>query len=59
MPASTLKVRTNNELRAEVVEETKPQTVDILRRLQDADALEFDEAQLLERYDAHTWLIDG
>ena len=59
MPASTLKIRTSNELRAEVVEEMKPQTVDMLRRLHDADALEFDEAQLLERYDALAWLIDG
>lgn len=31
----------------------------MLRRLQDADALEFDETQLLERYDALAWLTDG
>lgn len=31
----------------------------MLLRVQDADALEFDEAQLLERYDTLTWLIDG
>lgn len=50
---------------AELIEErnqlvkSMPLPVETLRRLRDFDAIAAEEAELLEKYESLTWLIDG
>lgn len=58
----TPRTHTSAELRAEraeVVKQMGPLGVDGLRRLRTADALDVKEADLLDRYESLTWLIEG
>ncbi|MCG7268162.1 hypothetical protein, partial [Corynebacterium sp. ACRQJ] len=58
----TPRTHTSAELRAErtkVVKQMGPLGVDGLRRLRAADALDVKEADLLDRYESLTWLIEG
>ncbi len=58
----TPRTQTSAELRAErakVVKQMGPLGVDGLRRLRAADALDVKEADLLDRYESLTWLIEG
>ena len=48
-----------NAERDRVESQMAPFTVDILRRLRNADSLEFEEQRLLEQYETLTWLIYG
>ena len=59
MPAPLFKPQAVEELRAErdKVEKQMPCSVDILRRLCDASAIEYDEDRLLRRYEQLTWAI--
>lgn len=59
MSAPLFKPQTVEELRAErdKVEKQMPCSVDILRRLRDASAIEYDEDRLLRRYEQLTWAI--
>ncbi|MDN8576340.1 hypothetical protein [Corynebacterium sanguinis] len=36
-----------------------PYTVDVLRRLREENALDFNEERKLDRYESLSWLIDG
>ncbi|SQI24321.1 hypothetical protein [Corynebacterium jeikeium] len=57
----TPRTHTSAELRAEraeVVKQMGPLGVDGLRRLRAADALDVKEADLLDRYESLTWLIE-
>ncbi|WKD61618.1 hypothetical protein CCICO_08010 [Corynebacterium ciconiae DSM 44920] len=52
--------KTDEALRAErdeVVAQMQPYTVDMLKRLRDATAIEFEEENLLDRYEALTWVL--
>lgn len=54
--------RTTEELDQELADlkaQMAPLTVDHLRRLRDAGAIEYDEERLLDRYDACMWLRYG
>ncbi|EFK54253.1 hypothetical protein HMPREF0291_11910 [Corynebacterium genitalium ATCC 33030] len=42
-----------------VKNEMAPYTVDVLRRLKDAGAINFEEERLLNRYESLNWLIEG
>ncbi|MGJ4085430.1 hypothetical protein [Corynebacterium macclintockiae] len=58
----TPRTQTSAELRAErdeIVKMMKPLGVEGLRRLREADALNVEEADLLDRYESLTWLIEG
>lgn len=58
----TPRTQTNAELRAEraeVVKQMGSLGVEGLRRLREADALDVKEADLLDRYESLTWLIEG
>lgn len=53
--------RSTEELRSDcdqVEKEMYPYTVEMLRRLREVDALEFKEEELLDRYEALSWLIE-
>lgn len=54
-PCSTHELRTQ---RNRVERDMAPYTVEVLRRLREADALEFKEEELLDRYETLSWLID-
>lgn len=59
VPLST--PRSTEELcsdRDQVEKEMNPYTVAMLRRLREADALEFKEEELLDRYETLSWLIE-
>ncbi|MBN9643829.1 hypothetical protein JZY06_04220 [Corynebacterium sp. CCM 8862] len=61
MSAPLLTPRSTSELRSErngVERDMLPYTVELLRRLRVAGALEFKEEQLLDRYETLSWLID-
>ncbi|WP_211439620.1 hypothetical protein [Corynebacterium glutamicum] len=54
--------RTNDELQAELNDaflKIRPFSVEQLKRLRDADAISAEEADLLDRIKALTWLING
>ena len=59
MPSPLFKPQTVEELRAErdKVEKQMPCSVDILRRLRGASAIEYDEDRLLRRNEQFTWAI--
>lgn len=54
-PRSTEELRSDRD---QVEKEMNPYTVAMLRRLREADALEFEEEELLDRYEALSWLIE-
>lgn len=54
-PRSTEELRSDRD---QVEKEMNPYTVEMLRRLREADALEFKEEELLDRYEALSWLIE-
>ncbi|QDR77640.1 hypothetical protein E3227_05910 [Corynebacterium sanguinis] len=47
------------EEREQVLHAMHPLNLDTLRRLRAVDAIGQDEAELLDRYDSLSWLIDG
>ena len=58
----TPRTQTSAELRAErdeIVKQMGSLGVEGLRRLREADALNVEEADLLDRYESLTWLIEG
>ncbi|ALP51460.1 hypothetical protein P9K31_15225 [Corynebacterium glutamicum] len=62
MSAPMFELRTNAELQAELDDlllKIKPFDVEQLKRLRDADAISSEEADLLDRIKALTWLING
>ncbi|MDK4251315.1 hypothetical protein [Corynebacterium propinquum] len=54
-PRSTEELRSDRD---QVEKEMNPYTVEMLRRLREVDALEFKEEELLDRYEALSWLIE-
>ena len=61
MSAPLFQPQSTAELRAEresVVEQMRPYTVEVLRRLRAVDAINFREDALLNRYDTLTWVIN-
>lgn len=54
-PRSTEELRSDRD---QVEKEMNPYTVAMLRRLREADALEFKEEELLDRYETLSWLIE-
>ncbi|MEY8209986.1 hypothetical protein [Corynebacterium sp. MNWGS58] len=61
MPAPLSTPRSTEELRSDrdqVEKEMTPYTVEMLQRLREAGALEFKEEELLDRYEALSWLIE-
>lgn len=54
-PRSTEELRSDRD---QVEKEMNPYTVEMLRRLREVDALEFREEELLDRYEALSWLIE-
>ncbi|BAU97434.1 hypothetical protein N24_3172 [Corynebacterium suranareeae] len=62
MSAPMFELRTNDELQAELndlLQKIQPFDVEQLKRLRDADAVSSEEADLLDRIKALTWLING
>ena len=60
MSAPLFAPRSTEELRSErnkVLSDMKPYNVDLLKRLREAGAIEFREEELLDRYEALSWLI--
>lgn len=54
-PRSTEELRSD---RNQVEKEMNPYTVAMLRRFREVDALEFKKEELLDRYEALSWLIE-
>ena len=54
-PRSTEELRSDRD---QVEKEMNPYTVEMLRRLREVDALEFKEEELLDCYEALSWLIE-
>ncbi|MCQ4619411.1 hypothetical protein KBP53_04525 [Corynebacterium genitalium ATCC 33030] len=62
MSAPVFKELSEAQLREQltsVKNEMAPYTVDVLRRLKDAGAINFEEERLLNRYESLNWLIEG
>ncbi|MDC7067759.1 hypothetical protein [Corynebacterium pseudodiphtheriticum] len=54
-PRSTEELRSDRD---QVEKEMYPYTVAMLRRFREVDALEFKKEELLDRYEALSWLIE-